>query len=461
MRKIAEAIALCCFLAVASILSGCGGAPSRTLPQGFDPEGFQTKALTAFAPREGLPNFFHKLKTKSEEVRIAYFGGSITAQEGYRVYSREYLQQQYPDTRFVEINAAIGGTATDLGVFRCFHDVIVHKPDLVIIEFAVNDAGLQPLEIRRNLEGIIRQIWSADATTDILLLYLVTSANQEELTKDQMARSASVMEDVASWYGIPSVHGGYLLSGLLKQDRLVMKASQEGVRRVSGDELNIPGDEMSVDSLGRIPFAPDGVHPFLETGHRLYMRSIREALPGIEAAGSTPVRHSLGEKMVSDARDEVATVPMRDPSIHLSGPWKVNGKDDAVSAGFLDRSDEFLTFEPGSAIRFRFKGSMAAIYDLIGPEGGSLDITVDGGEKRHVELIDKYCTYHRLALLTLSSDLDPSKIHEVFIEVSDAPIDKPAILQDNFPDFDAHPEKYTPRRFFAGCLFVTGKMISD
>lgn len=36
------------------------------------------------SPRRGLPNFLAKAQKSGAEVRIAYLGGSITAQEGWR-----------------------------------------------------------------------------------------------------------------------------------------------------------------------------------------------------------------------------------------------------------------------------------------------------------------------------------------------------------------------------------------
>jgi len=46
-------------------------------------------------PRQGLPNFFAKLK-QGKDVRIAYFGGSITAQDGWRPKTLKWFQEQYP-----------------------------------------------------------------------------------------------------------------------------------------------------------------------------------------------------------------------------------------------------------------------------------------------------------------------------------------------------------------------------
>ena len=75
-----------------------------------------------------------------------------------------------------EINAAIGGTGSDLGVFRFKQDVLVQKPDLVFIEFAVNDGGATPEQIFRCMEGIVRQTWSALPECDICFVYTLTEA---------------------------------------------------------------------------------------------------------------------------------------------------------------------------------------------------------------------------------------------------------------------------------------------
>ena len=108
--------------------------------------------------RGGLPNFNKKLRA-GEPVRIAYFGGSITAQNGWRPQSLEYFRSLSPSRKADEIHAAIGGTGSELGAFRLEQDVLRHKPDLVFVEFAVNDAGTSPYRIRQSMEGIVRHIW--------------------------------------------------------------------------------------------------------------------------------------------------------------------------------------------------------------------------------------------------------------------------------------------------------------
>ena len=51
---------------------------------GAEPE-FPLVRAEECRPRAGLPNFLKKASQKGAEVRIGYFGGSITAQPGWRV----------------------------------------------------------------------------------------------------------------------------------------------------------------------------------------------------------------------------------------------------------------------------------------------------------------------------------------------------------------------------------------
>ena len=130
------------------------------------PDPYPLRDAVEFTPRGGIPNFVSKLNA-GKEVRIAYLGGSITAQPGWRPKTLAWFRKQYPGAKIDEINAAIGGTGSDLGVFRLQHDVLQHKPDLLFVEFAVNDGGAAPDRIHKAMEGIIRQTWQANPNTDM------------------------------------------------------------------------------------------------------------------------------------------------------------------------------------------------------------------------------------------------------------------------------------------------------
>ncbi|UCD50194.1 MAG: SGNH/GDSL hydrolase family protein, partial [Phycisphaerales bacterium] len=219
-------------------------------------------------PRGGLPNLLAKLQA-GEEARIAYLGGSITAQAGWRPKTLAWFGEQFPQADVREINAAIGGKGSDLGVFRLQHDVLCHRPDLLFVEFAVNDGGAPPEQIHRSMEGIVRQTWKHDPTTDICFVYTLAGNMLQTLQEGFYPRSATAMEDVAEHYGIPSIHMGLEVARLEKEGRLIFK----GPRPKTDEEKAALGD--------KILFSPDGVHPYIDTGHQLYLEAIVRSIARI------------------------------------------------------------------------------------------------------------------------------------------------------------------------------------
>ena len=206
--------------------------------------------LCPFTTRDGLPHVAQRIAAKAR-IRVAYLGGSITAQPGWRVKIQNWLQQQFAPCAFEEIHAAIGGTGSDLGVLRLDHDVLQYQPDLLFVEFAVNDSKASPKAIIQDMEGIVRKTWRSFPECDICFVYTLMEGLMPELKAGYFNRSAATMEQVADFYGIPSVHMGFQVVQLRKADKLVMKAPDAEIERVSGDELN-QSAAMRVDAEGRI-----------------------------------------------------------------------------------------------------------------------------------------------------------------------------------------------------------------
>ncbi len=181
--------------------------------------------------REGLPNFLARARTPGARVKVAYLGGSITEQAGWRPKTLAYFQKTYPDATFSEINAAIGGTGSDLGVYRLKHDVLDSKPDLVFVEFATNDHGAPPLQIQKCIEGIVRQTWKSLPNCDICFVYTLVEGAAGPMLEGKFQRAASAMEGVAEHYGIPSIHLAMEVARLAKEGKLLWIAPLPENRR--------------------------------------------------------------------------------------------------------------------------------------------------------------------------------------------------------------------------------------
>lgn len=391
-------------------------------------------------PRGGLPNVHAKL-VAGGEVRIAYLGGSITAAPGWRPKTLAWFKQQFPSARVSEINAAIGGTGSDLGVFRVGQDVLRHKPDLVFVEFAVNDGGAPVDQIHRCMEGIVRQTLKADPTTDLCFVYTVNEPLLPDLQKGRFPRAASAMEAVADRYAIPSIHLGLDVARRAADGRLVFKAPK-------------PKDWAATPMV----FSEDGTHPFPETGHELYLQCIVRSMPSIFAAGK-PGPHPLPEPLRADNWEKARLVPLA-PSM-LKGAWeKLDPEKDARARSFVKLLPEMWRARtPGASISFKFKGTEAAVYDLLGPDGGRVSIRVDDGPERVVARFDGYCTYHRLGKTGVASGL-PDGVHSVIATLLEGAPDRAKILfEKNRPDLEKNPEKYAGTVWHAGALLLLGDLV--
>ncbi len=402
--------------------------------------------------REGLPNFFGKLRADGKkELRVAYLGGSITAAPGWRVKSLEWLRERYPDAELSEINAAIGGTGSDLGVFRLEQDVLRHRPDLMFVEFAVNDGGAPPERIHQAMEGIVRQTWQADPATDIIFVYTLSEPFLADLQDGAFSRSASAMEEIADFYGIPSIHLGMEVAAREKAGTLIFKGEK-------------PRDGAAPDPDAPMVFSTDGVHPLVETGHELYLQAIARSWEMLEkcpdSRESKP--HELGSPMREDHWTDAKLVPFTDTM--LSGGWRKldNGDEgDPIAKRFARLMPEmWLAEEPGAKLQFRFRGSVVGIYDIVGPDGGQLTVVLDGGEPKTMRRIDGYCTYHRLSKLQVGGGLDPETEHTVSITLdSEAPDKKEILFEKNRPDLEKNPEKYADNVWHAGSIMLIGEIV--
>lgn len=113
-------------------------------------------------------------------LNISYIGGSITQQGQYTTPLNSklsaFLRANNADRAISYNLQGIGGTGSDLGVYRLEKDVIAKNPDLVFIEFAVNDSGSE--NAAATMEGMIRKLMRLPHQPMIVLLDLTTKGHE-------------------------------------------------------------------------------------------------------------------------------------------------------------------------------------------------------------------------------------------------------------------------------------------
>lgn len=392
--------------------------------------------------RGGLPNVIRKLSAGSD-VRVAYLGGSITAVEGWRVLSREWLQKDFPKARVSEINAAISGTPSHFGAFRLGREVLAEKPDLLFIEFAVNDGGGNPERTRRAMEGIVRQTWQADPTTDICFIYTIQKGDLPTYQGGHLPVSVENMEKVAAHYGIPCINFGPEVARLEKAGELAFTGKLPAT------------EEEKAAAQGKIIFTGDGVHPHVETGHPLYLAAIRRAWPLISAA-SKGTAHALPVPLDAGAWQSAELIPMTD--IQHEGDWKELPARSPVTASAGARVPAMWCGEKaGSSLSFSFTGTCFGIYALKGPDCGNYRVTVDSLPPVEAARFDSFCAADRWRVSPWIYPTDlPDRLHHVRIEMLGTAPDKQAILKDGFAALP--PDQRDGKRLYLSDVMVIGRI---
>lgn len=120
---------------------------------------------------------------RGEDITIAFIGGSITQGAGaipihrecYAAKTMKKMREQFGGGgRMHFIKAGVGGTPSELGMIRFERDVLREGtvlPDLVVVEFAVNDEGDETKGVC--YESLVRKILALSEKTAVILLFAV------------------------------------------------------------------------------------------------------------------------------------------------------------------------------------------------------------------------------------------------------------------------------------------------
>lgn len=362
------------------------------------------KELTA---RAGMPHFFEKVRA-GKTVRVAFLGGSITrAHGGYRDQLMIWLKETYPAAEFEEIMAAVSGTGSDFGACRVRQHVIEHQPDLVLVEFAVNDNRMLMQYVRETVEGIVRQVYKANASTDIGFIYTFSNENIPALQEGLFPPSVSAMEAIADHYKIPSIHMGLQVLEQIDAGKMIMIGKRGATEAVP-------------------VFSYDGVHPLAETGHKIYTQVLARNFLTLQQMPGNTKRRQLPAALEKKNWEDAGMIGFKKKA-HFTGDWSAT---DSVTKG-----KEFYSLLPtvqstaskDACLTVKFKGTRFGLADIMGPSTGVIEIIIDDQPPRTVARFDAYCTYYRLNYFLLK-DLPPGK-HTARIRLSDQPLDKEAILK--------------------------------
>ncbi|MBR3791134.1 MAG: hypothetical protein IKK18_00380 [Clostridia bacterium] len=317
-----------------------------------------------------------------DTLNVVYFGGSITQGTGasstekcWRAIVGDWFTKTYPGTKVNNINSAIGGTGTELGYYRARKDVLAHNPDIVFIEFAVNDDKPEQ-EAQFLLESIIRGFQKSPSNPYIILVYtseIVYKKEKVDGVETVVMKYKDVSEyqkKIADYYNIPDID----------------------LQPVIEEYLAIEGNV----AQGGFFCADDTVHPS-DTGYALYAEEIIECLetgnyfkkPDVKETSYVKENHDI------DAMD--CALPRYD-SVYNNSAVKLS-EGDWTHKYHDQHGDYMFTDKPGATLEFKFTGPVLGMLSMVSDGGGRLKVEIDGVE---VGIKDTY--------FSISTDLrDPSE----------------------------------------------------
>lgn len=260
---------------------------------------------------EGLGFFAEKVR-QHQPVTVSYIGGSITVGCGSSQYATNYYWKSRTALadaiakrgggKFTSTNAAIGGTGSGYGAFRVGAQVLDQNPDLLIVEFAVNDCPAKPAEARARvpdvvdgMEGIVRQALRRNPRMGIVFLYTSAAVFQRDYyAQGQVTPAVEAHHRVAQHYGCTEALTGSAIAAGLRAGTYTEKE-----------------------------FFPDGTHP-ADIGHALYAQALLEAvLPGLDQPA--PAAPKALPPLLGSGHYEFARLDPIAPSAGAEG-WTENRK---------------------------------------------------------------------------------------------------------------------------------------
>ena len=298
--------------------------------------------------RVRLANVIKKLQA-GEDVTVAYLGGSITQGSSagdnlcYARLTTNWLEEKFPDAKITYVNAGIGATGSYIGVHRADSQVLSQNPDLIFVDFSVNDTTERTEINKETYASLLRKLWNYSTNPAIVTI---------AMTQENGTSFIEYHGEVVKAFDIPMISYKDAILDII--DKGYIKWTD-----ISDDDIhpNVPGHALLTDLITN------------------YLQSVIDDLDNISGAesdlaavtdiGNTYVNAKL--LMSGDAEPPSLGVfqATRTGLGNLQNPWLIRSSDGQ--------------FDADSGIEFEFEGTNVGIlYGKLTSNSCLADISIDG-----------------------------------------------------------------------------------
>ena len=239
-----------------------------------------------------------KRAANGESLVIGFLGGSITQGSlsstpktcyAYLVY--EWWKKSFPNASFSFVNGGIGGTTSHYGGARAWKDVLCYRPDIVTVDFSVNDDANEFFE--ETYEGTLRRLLAAPSDPAVVVL--------NNVFYDTGKNAQDYHNRIADHYGIPHVSIKDTVYSDVESGKIV-----------------------------RADITPDNLHPN-DKGHRLVADEICKLLDSIKAEVE---EETIAGKSTKTEASVLLTAPLTENAYEHSRLIQIQDNE-AILDGFL------------------------------------------------------------------------------------------------------------------------------
>lgn len=343
-----------------------------------------------------------KRAANGESLVIGFLGGSITQGSlsstpktcyAYLVY--EWWKKSFPNAAFSFVNGGIGGTTSHYGGARAWKDVLCYRPDIVTVDFSVNDDANEFFE--ETYEGTLRRLLMAPSAPAVVVL--------NNVFYDTGKNAQDYHNRIADHYGIP---------------------------HVSIKDTVYPDVESG--KIVRADITPDNLHPN-DKGHRLVADEICKLLDSIKAEveKETIAGENIEGKSTKTEASILLPVPLTENAYEHSRLIQIQDNE-AILDGFLvdpiEKKGMLDIFKNGwtaahtnDKISFEIECSCLAVqYRKSVQQPVPKAKAVIDGDEAHAVILDGNFTEDWGDCLYLEPLLNHAekKVHRIEITVTDA-----------------------------------------
>lgn len=312
-----------------------------------------------------------KKAENGEKVTVGVIGGSITQGSSatnqnncYASLFKKWWEEKFPSAEINFVNAGIGGTNSYLGVHRVDDQLLAHNPDVVIVEFSVNDTD--KTMNKYSYDSLVRKILSYETNPAVMLLF----TTQENGTSLQ-----DTHKEIGAAYNLPMI-----------------------------SYREVVYQEVAAGTLDWKAISPDNIHPN-DAGHgiigQIIDRYLNEVYDKLDTITDEPTAFTA-DGYTNDYFKNAKMLGADDITATASEGFEV------IESGFYHQFPNNWKTETGGTLTFDVECQNFGVFFLCTTDGksGTYEVYVDGERKGKLDadFTGGWGTYGNTQQITLSKE---------------------------------------------------------